>query len=162
MSVRTWKLGGEKEREPLRYPDCGLDDVYLVSGYEKVKTPYGDGISVKNLDGLHKAIGCYLAKEKKVLNGKELRFLRKQMDLTQSELGALVGLSYQQVARWEKEVCPIPPAAETILRVLFIEDVGGAIKVRALLGSLEERDAPLNESTVFAKTPRGWEKQKAA
>jgi DNA-binding transcriptional regulator YiaG len=35
---------------------------------------------------LHRAIGAFLVTEKKVLSGKELRFIRKEMDLTQAEL----------------------------------------------------------------------------
>ena len=63
---------------------------------------HGPSVTVKNLVGLHKAIGRYLAERKKILTGKELRFLRLQMDLTQSELARLVGYDAQQVARWEK------------------------------------------------------------
>src|SRR3954469_2137914 len=88
----AWRLKGEQDKAPIQYTDCGLDDVYLVSGYEIEDSHHGKSLSIKNLDELHRAIGCYLASQKKVLSGKELRFLRKQMDLTQAELGKLVGL----------------------------------------------------------------------
>jgi len=93
MKATHWSHVGDKGQEPLHYTECGLDDVYLVSGYERETTPYGDGIIIRDLDNLHKAIGIYLVQEKKVLNGKEIRFLRKQMDLTQSELSRYFGLS---------------------------------------------------------------------
>src|SRR5438105_1908513 len=71
-----WRYRGEKDKDPLHYVECGLDDIYLVSGYEIVDTPDGPGLSVKNLDELHKAIGYDLVNKKKLLSGKELRFLR--------------------------------------------------------------------------------------
>lgn len=155
------RLKGEADKEPLHYPDCGLDDVYLLSGYEVIKTPYGEGLSIKNLDGLHNAIGCSLARDKKTLSGKELRFLRKHMDLTQSELGKLLGLSSQQVARWEKGESQIKGPAELLLRVLFLEHTCGKINIQKILSALEERDAPLTESLVFENTGEEWRKKAA-
>ena len=31
---KVWLLGNEATREPVRYTGCGLDDVWLASGYE--------------------------------------------------------------------------------------------------------------------------------
>src|ERR1700730_16056711 len=102
--TEQWKcVGSLPEGMPkVQYKGCGLDGVYIVGGYETVKTNYGDGIAVDDIDGLHRAIGEFLVTQKKELSGKELRFLRKEMDLTQSELGKFIGISSQQVARWEK------------------------------------------------------------
>jgi DNA-binding transcriptional regulator YiaG len=157
-----WSHKGEKPQPPLHYTDCGLDDVYLVSGYEIVKTHDDEGIAVKNLDELHKAIGCYLAFHKKALAPKELRFLRKQMNLTQSDLGRLIGLSSQQVARWEKAVCEITGPADRLLRALYIQYVGNKLDLQKLAVELEEVDSRMNEKAYFAKTAQGWEQRKAA
>ena len=54
-------------RKPYRYTACGLDDVYLVNGYEIHRTPEGEGVSVNDVDGLHLAIGVSLAEGKKFL-----------------------------------------------------------------------------------------------
>ena len=162
MRTNNWKHKGEKIKAPLHYRECGLDDVYLVSGYEIVKTPYGKGVAVKNVDGLLRAIGRQLATEKKVLTGKELRFLRKQMDLTQAELGHFVDLSSQQVARWEKGEYEIPGAAETLVRQLFIEHIGGKLDLRDLLRQLAEQAAPTKEGFLFENTAKGWHTKRAA
>lgn len=161
MKNTNWRHKGEADKAPLHYTACGLDDVYLVSGYEVEKTSEGDGISIKKIDQLHKAIGCYLAKKKKVLSGKELRFLRKQMDLSQAELGALVGLTSQQVARWEKGESEISGAADVVLRLLFIEHAGGRINMRDLVETLNEMDSSINEKFFFEKTSKGWESKAA-
>lgn len=144
--------------EPVSpYPDCGLDDVYLLNGYEVVTTSYGAGLTVKDADGLRAAIARSLAARKKVLSGKEVRFLRKEMDLTQSELGRLVGLDAQSVARWEKEqICAKKRPAELLLRVLYLAKADNQLDVEALLKELDELDAPLNDKQVFRETADGW------
>ena len=160
MSKNTWRHANEKAGHPLRYTECGLDGVYLESGHEVVSTPYGKGVAVKNVGALLRAIGCNLARDKKTLTGKELRFLRKQMDFTQAELGCLVGLSGQQVARWEKGEYEITGPAERLIRMLFLEHQGGHVDLRKLLQGL--RDAPPHKTIVFEKTAKGWHAKKAA
>ena len=80
MHDKKWKLNGEPAKEPYHYKGCGLDDVYLVSGYDVDETPYGSGVRIRHLDKLHEAIGLYLVSSRKVLSGKELRFLRMKME----------------------------------------------------------------------------------
>jgi putative transcriptional regulator len=147
----------EADKPPYRYTECGLDDVYLLSGYEVD----GEFVMVKDADELHKAIGCFLVTEKKLLSGKELRFLRKEMDLTQGELSKLLQISDQSVARWEKDKYEIPPPADFLMRLLFLDHIGwfpeGKNSVRELLVKLEDRDAPVSEAKqIFKPTKDGW------
>jgi len=151
-----WRFGDDVEKEPLLYTGCGLDDVYLLSGYDTVSTQHGTGIKVRNLEGLHQAIGHYLAAHKKLLSGKELRFLRNHMNLTQSELGKLVGLRSQQVARWEKEECSISGAAESLIRILYLDNLDDDFEVRELLNDLDALDDRVNNMALFAETMDGW------
>jgi putative transcriptional regulator len=156
-TVNGWHLKGKDLKEPLHYPDCGLDDVYLLNGYECENTPYGKGVTVQDVDGLRAAIARDLVARKKVLNGKEVRFLRKQMDLTQSELGRLVGLDAQSVARWEKGQRAFKKGpAELLLRVIYTSKEEGKIDPLALLRTLDELDAPIRERQVFKETNEGW------
>jgi len=147
---------GEGDKTPYRYTECGLDDVYLVNGYEIRRMGDEEGVAIKHIGELHQAIGCALVTEKKVLSGKELRFLRKEMDLTQAELGQLVRLTDQSVARWEKEQCEIPGAADSLLRLLYLAHIKQKIDVRELIESLEETDSVGDERFVFQPTEDGW------
>lgn len=158
----AWRHGGETDKDPLHYTACGLDDVYLMSGYEIVKTSHGEGTAIKKLDELHLAIGRNLSERKKVLSAKELRFLRIHMNLTQSELGKLLGLTSQQVARWEKGESDISGAAEFLLRAYFIQHAGGNLNLQELVRGLDENDAPTLEKSYFVKTAKGWRAQIAA
>ena len=156
-TVTGWHVKGKELKEPLHYPDCGLDDVYLLNGYEHEDTSYGKGITVQDIDGLRAAIARDLVSRKKVLNGKEVRFLRKQMDLTQSELGRLVGLDAQSVARWEKgQRVPKKGPAELLLRLMYTGTDEGKIDPLAVLRRLDELDSPIREKRIFKETNSGW------
>jgi DNA-binding transcriptional regulator YiaG len=98
--------------DPLHYTQCGLPDVWLLNGFCRRETPYGDAVSVENIDGLHRAIALYLVKKKAELTGCEVRFLRKRLDKTQGELATLLRLDPQTVATWEKDQTGIPGPAD--------------------------------------------------
>lgn len=140
----------------IQYKGCGLDDVYLLGGHETVKTNHGEGIVIRDMDGLHRAIGEFLATQKKELSGKELRFIRKEMDLTQAELGRLIGLSSQQVARWEKSQQPISGPADFLLRKLYLEHIKGSISLIELVKELEETAQPASDEHVFTESGGCW------
>ncbi len=150
-----WHHLGESEKGIYHYKGCGLDDVYLASGYEIESTPYGNGVRIKNLDSLHTQIGLYLIKCRKALSGKEIRFLRHHMDLTQSELARLFGCNVQQVARYEKNQNKLTGPADRILRILFEDHAKDIVSVRDLLSSLDEMDDG-EDQMVFADTDGEW------
>jgi putative transcriptional regulator len=153
-----WHHAGEQPKPPYHYTACGLDDVYLLSGYEIEETSYGSGVSVKNADDLHQAIGMFLVNNKKLLSGKEVRFLRHQLDLTQSELARLFGTSAQQVARYEKEECDMPGPADRILRLLYNEHAEKCIQVRDLLTVLDQMDDRAAGKLIFERDHGDWKK----
>src|ERR1700738_5263066 len=74
------------------YRECGLPNVYLVNGYRETETPYGRGVSIEDVEGLHMAIAQALVEEKPSLTGPEVRFIRKLLELTQTQLAQLLGV----------------------------------------------------------------------
>lgn len=150
-----WCYDGETEKPVLQYKGCGLDDVFLASGYEIERTPYGEGVRIKNLDSLHVQIGLHLVKYRKSLSGREIRFLRHQMDLTQSELARFFGCNVQQVARYEKEKSRLTGPADRILRILFEEHVNKTGSIREILSSLDEMDDS-QDQMIFEDVDGEW------
>lgn len=113
------------------YKESGLDNVYLLNGFERVKTQRGDVVSIVNEVGLLAAIGCFLITERKWLNGKEVCFLRKELNLTQNDLSAILGMDIQALARWEKgRRSKGAIAADRLLRVLYREHVKANPRIR--------------------------------
>lgn len=101
------------------YKECGLDDIYLLNGFKWHETPYGRGVSIENIDALHLAIGEHLIKYRKALSPKDFRFLRKNMDLTQDNLGKKIGVTGQTIARYEKGETEIPGPSDRLVRVVY-------------------------------------------
>jgi putative transcriptional regulator len=100
------------------YRECGLPNVYLLNGYREIETPYGRGVSIEDVEGLHMAIAHALVEEKPSLTGPEARFIRKLLELTQTQLAALLGVEDQSVRRWEK-LARVPKQADHGLRLVF-------------------------------------------
>jgi DNA-binding transcriptional regulator YiaG len=100
------------------YRECGLPNVYLVNGYRKIATPYGRGVSIEDVEDLHMAIAHALVEESPSLGGAEVRFVRKLLELTQTQLAALLGVEDQSVRRWEK-LARVPKQADHGIRLVF-------------------------------------------
>lgn len=115
-------LTGESvsDSKPYPYRACGLDGIFLLNGFEEHTHDSERHIVIKDLDGLHLAIGKHLVLHRKALSPKELRFLRKTMGKSQAELAEDLGKTSQSVARWEKGINDIPGAAEKLLRAIFL------------------------------------------
>ena len=127
------------ENQPYHYRQCGLDHVYLVNGFERANTKYGESVRVHDIDGLHRAIGMYLIVQKRALTGAEVRFIRHELDLSQRGLGALLDKSGQTVARWEKGEVQTDGTAERLLRLLYKNHAQPSSKtpIRKMLESLD-------------------------
>src|ERR1700730_4901525 len=66
--TQAYAIRGRKTAsQPYQYTQCGLDDVYILNGYKRRQTPYGSGITVENVEGLHEAIAQHLCLNKACL-----------------------------------------------------------------------------------------------
>lgn len=147
----VWCRPGDAPREPLHYTECGLEDVYLASGYERKPGKRGDNIIVHNLEGLYEAIGTWLVRERKLLSPSEARFLRRQIDLSQSQLALMLGCDAQTVARWEKGKTEISGPADRMLRTLFMLKHSAAGEIEGMLDRIAEIDAKLRDGVTFGQ-----------
>jgi len=150
-----------RKRKPYHYAECGLDNVYLVNGFEAVATPRGQGVRIENLHGLHQALARVLLEERKRLSGMELRFLRHELDMTQEALSMLVGVDVQTVARWEKGHSEVPPPADRLIRAIYNEATGGNLGIIEPLHRLADLDevfrADTRELLYFEAVGNGWQ-----
>lgn len=115
-------LSGEciDDQEPHLYRACGLEGIYLLNGFVIEEHDGDESVSIRDIDGLHLAIGKHIVRHRKALSPKEIRFLRNTMDLTQAQLAEAVGKTSQSVARWEKGEIEMPTAEEKLLRIFFL------------------------------------------
>jgi putative transcriptional regulator len=140
------------------YAECGLDNVYLINGFTRVITPRGESVKIQNIEGLHKAIGSILAEEKRDISGKEFRFLRHEMNLTQRSLADILKVDTQTVARWEKGHSRIDGPAQLLLRLLYREFIGNNVSIVGPLKQLADLDEALQiDDLSFEDTAEGWQ-----
>src|SRR5262245_51489104 len=111
------------ENKQYHYIECGLSNIYLVNGFNIIETSLGKAVSINNVDGLHNAIGLFLISTMKDLSGSEIRFLRHEMLMSQKTLSSLLGVSEQEIRRWENGKIKIPKPSESLLRLLYREHV---------------------------------------
>ncbi len=148
------------------YTECGIDNVYLVNGYNFVDVLGGRSVVIQDMDGLHKAIGMILVIDRKQLSGQEIRYLRTELLLSQSGFGRVLDVDAQTVARWEKNKIPMPRAAEAALRVLYAEHVGfdapppSVLGKSIILGPLRgEYGRPIADSPARGSPASDWDAQ---
>jgi DNA-binding transcriptional regulator YiaG len=102
------------------YTECGLDNFYLINGFTIEKLENGEEtIHIHDIHKLHYVIGRSLVFKPSLLIGKEVQFIRKTMDLSQTALGKLLGVEYQSVLGWEKNKNPISKTADHFLKMIF-------------------------------------------
>jgi len=129
------------------YTESGLQHVWLKSGYAVRRTPYGKGIAIQDVAGLHKAI-CSAIARKPSLTGAELRFVRKEMGMSQRALAELLGTSEQNVSLWERRG-RIPGASDRLVKLICLDYLKEDVQIRALIERLNRQDAKAREPLRF-------------
>lgn len=148
-----------KQSSRYHYRECGLDNIYLVNGFEPVETPRGIAVMIKDREGLHKAIATLIVREKRGMTGAEFRFLRHELNMTQQLVANLLKVDVQAVARWEKGNSAVPGPAQNLLRLLYEEKANGNTGISEPLRKLAELDEILqdeNEIVEFEDSDEGW------
>ncbi len=76
----------------------------MMNGFERDEYDGEEVITIKDIESLHTVIGMKIvSRDNSYVSGKEIRFLRKVLDLTQEELAERIKSEAQTVARWEKD-----------------------------------------------------------
>lgn len=167
MTIQTLFHGADNhiESTPYHYRECGLDNIYLMNGFSLENCDGDEYVSIRNIEELWKAIGLNLITSQKDLSPKEIRFLRRQMRYTQSELANRLRVTDQTVARWEKDTCKMPGPADLVLRVLFLSSEIAQPQGKEILSTwldlvmdLVEQDAPTKGEILFMCGGKGWER----
>lgn len=137
------------------YKMCGLDNVWLENGYTAKETRYGKGVSVANADQLHALLATVVAKKEGRLTGKELKFLRNFLCLSQRRVGEMLGCSEQSVSLWERND-NVPVAEEALIRSCVLEKVNGNAKVSEMIDRMNTVDRLVHRQILARSTREHW------
>ncbi len=110
-TVRTHKA--------YHYTESGLDNIYL-EGIDVYKCRCGEIVaSIPKVPQLNSLIGLNLLKKKFLLNGKEIKYLRKNVGLTATKLSRYLGVDNATISRWENGTQNISKPHDHLLRLVY-------------------------------------------
>lgn len=142
------------DSSPYHYTECGLDYVYLIGGFTISSLGGREFVKIINPEGLHKAIGKFLVTRKKALAGKEVKFLRQEMDMSQPTLAYLLGVSEQTLQKWETGRIPqVSAPADALIRLLY-SDVAGkrSSSIRRSLKRIADLEDRIDDLVTFTSS----------
>ena len=104
-----------------RYTDSGLDNV-IIEGVNFLADDAGEEcLSIPNINALHKTIAHGIVMRRGRMSGRELRFIRTEMGMTQAQLAEMLHREPLAVSRWERGECPLDANAEAVVRLYAIQ-----------------------------------------
>ncbi len=129
------------------YTESGLPNVYLRGGYTARDIDGEEAISIHDLNGLHKAIGQDIISRSPALTGDEVRFLRKEMDLTQNSFAGIIGVSEDTVRNWEngRNGNGVGKPEDILIRGLYHEAVNGDGGLRQIIEDIARLNREIAE-----------------
>jgi DNA-binding transcriptional regulator YiaG len=139
-----------------QYTDGGLRNVWLANGYEIRQTPFGEGVTFHDLDGLTRAICLALTQKAGVLTGVEFRHVRSAgMLLSQPALGKMMGIDGQSIARWEKSG-KVPRWADKLVRLLHAAHAEGNVPIRRAVARIQTVERLVKQRIVVQESEGQW------
>jgi putative transcriptional regulator len=147
-----------KTPKRYHYRDCGLENVWIEGGYDEIDSPYGPGIAIHDLDGLHRCIAHCLVTKPRPLTGPEFKFLRTELDLSQFALGGLCGRGERTIREWETRDEPVEEPANTIIRFVYEQRFKPSANFEELSKTIKQiqvLDKELHEMKL-KNTAEGW------
>ena len=137
------------------YTECGLTNVWLENGYVIKKTAYRRGTAVDDAMGLHQVLAMELTEKKGKITGKELRFMRTVLGMSQEGLGKFVGATEQSVSLWER-TGKVPQSADSILLLLVSEKLNGNSKVTDVIERINTVERICNQRIIAREKRHKW------
>jgi len=146
------------------YKSCGLPNVFLQNGYTRRKTNYGEAIAIDNIAELHKSIGLTICETPGKISEDELRFIRKELDMSQKRLADWLDVKEVTYRKWESknETSCISGPAERLLRALYRESITGDGHIRTMIETLNNLDKKIDPSDMRFEESEGEWKLKIA
>lgn len=108
----------ERKQETFVYEGLGFPVKLIDCPMKKIM---GEWVININLAALQRFVFQGLIHKPHPLTGKELRFMRKFLEMSTTEFGEKLGVSHAAVVKWEKEQAQISPAQEPYLRLFLCE-----------------------------------------
>jgi len=131
------------ERGTYHFREAGLPNVYL-QGLELVRCQRCKNVDplLPRLNHLMRTLALGVIRKPCRLRGEELRFLRKHMDMTGTELCRLLHVDRATLSKWENNEDPVGIQSDRLIRLLALSLIKGlrgeAAEVRKLFPEIQD------------------------
>ena len=144
------------------YTESGLANVWLANGCKIKHTSYGDAVAIDDIDGLHLAIAKNLIEKKGSLTGKEFRFIRTLMGMSQIGIAGMLGVQEQSVSLWER-TGKVPKAQDALHRLIANERlVKGNVGITEVIERINVVERLVNQRIVAKERGHKWTARSSA
>ena len=115
-------------------------------------------VQFEDATSLDLAIANALINQTEPLTGKEFRFLRQQIGMSQSDVASFMHVDPQSVARWEKGQVSLPFANEAVMRFIYSSYQEKDAKIYPMLETMKAIDKAKNSrlELSFDKQRTHW------
>lgn len=144
--------------ERYHYTGACLNNIYLLNGFTEFSYGEDVAVSVDNVEGLHRAIATAILNKSEKINASEIRFLRTEMDIPQTEMASLLGIDVQTLATWERGLHNISGPADRLFRMLANNRIlNRNSEVGEILAEIASLSNQIKERLVLQETENGWQ-----
>lgn len=137
------------------FTECGLDNVWLENGYEEKDTAYGKAYAVKSVEDLLREIAMQLVRKPGRLSGREFKYLRVHMHLSQAAMAKLQGVTEQNISLWERRG-KVPITNDTMQRLLFLKHASEDQTLRSAFEQIMAVERLVHQKIVATSGRKGW------
>ena len=108
------------ERGVYEYDLAGLPYTVILVGVPIEQCPAcgEEAVTIPDPEGLHRLMALGIVEAERPLLGGEVRFLRKLLDKSATDMAALMGVDAKTLSRWENGRQKMGKVAERLLRLL--------------------------------------------
>ena len=108
----------ETKKETFIYEGLGFPIELIDTPMKKV---FGKWVIDIDMNELQLFVFKDLIHKPHPLTGKEIRFMRKFLEMSTTEFGKKLGVSHATVVKWEKEQTKVSPMQESYIRLFLLE-----------------------------------------
>ena len=107
-------------KAPYHFVDSGLSNVYLVGiRYSVCRSCGKQAANIPAVKQLMQALARAVVENEAPLSGSEIRFLRKRLGKKASEFAGIIGVSDEEISRWENDKVGPSKSADRLIRVFY-------------------------------------------
>lgn len=140
----------------IKYPHFALDNLFLGNGYRETHIDEDVVREYEREEELEQCIRRLVLRKPEPLRGWDLRFLRRGLELSQADFGAMVDRDAQTVARWEKSKDLVPKFVDLMIRARFAERFEPKLEVTKLLSFIDGTAPALPKQIPLFLSTGGW------